>query len=105
MCVPAVDVHQRIQFREHDIDIVGTDTCGQRRYAFPTERTGVCHELAVLPLVFHAVETLADERDTPGVAHDQDQVAQLFGLQGNMVNAAVRVQDELAGCEWCAGLG
>ena len=89
-----VDVGERVKLVHHDVDVVATDARAEDRNAFAL--VGACDgvELAALNLAFLRLEVCGNGRYSPRVAHKDDAVGQLFGLDVKMKDAAIFIDDE-----------
>ena len=89
-----VDVGQRVEFVDHDVDVVTTDTVtlAGDALAFVGTRNGM--ELATADFVFNGVEVGSNSIYTSWVADEDNTVCQKFGLQMKVETGAVTVDDE-----------
>ena len=76
-----VDVGQRVELVDHDVDVVATDAMRLAGDALAFIHTSNGVELARGYLVLDAVEVGSNSVDTGGVAHENHLVSQEFGLQ------------------------
>src|ERR1700722_15474705 len=83
-----VDVHQRIQFVEDDIDVVRADARRDHRYPFLPYFTGVRDKFAVLPPVLDRIEVLADLDYPVGIADGQYGSCQFFGTEVEVIDSS-----------------
>lgn len=89
-----VDVCQRIQLRQHDVDIVAADAVRDDAEAFAPERAGYGVKFAAADVAFRRVEISSDGGYALRVADEEDTVGQLFRLDMEVECAAVGVDDE-----------
>ena len=89
-----VDVGECIQLVHHDVDVVATDARAEDCDAFALIRACDGMELATLYLAFLAVEVCGNSRYSPWVAHKDDAVGKLFGLDVKMKDAAIFIDDK-----------
>ena len=89
-----IDVCQRVQFRYHNIDVVGSDTVrkGGEPLSFIHTRNGV--KLAAADIALNAVEKRSGHRNPVGVAHHHNFVRKLFRFDVKMKRAAIGVDDK-----------
>ena len=90
-----VDISQRIKFVDHNVDVVATDAVRLASDALAFIRTGDGMELATRYLTLLCVEMGCHSIDTGWIAHEDNLVSQLFGLQVQMETRAVLIDNEL----------
>lgn len=88
-------IDKGIQLGHDNVDIVGADTCGENGNAFALIGAGEADELTICVLALDGVEELLNHRDTTRIANEDDFIGELSGLDMEMENRAVGIDDEL----------
>ena len=89
-----VNVRQRIQLVQHNVNIVASDTGGNDRNAFAPEGAGHGAELAAADIAFTGVKMSGHHRYTPGVAHEYHLIGHLSGLHVQMENTPIGIDNQ-----------
>ena len=89
-----VDVSQRIHLVHHDVDVVAADAGRYNRYALALVSAGNGAELAALNGALLGLEVRSHEVNASRVAHKNHLVGELFGLNMQVEDAAIFVDDE-----------
>lgn len=89
-----VNVDQRVEFIEDDVDVVGADSGGDHGNSLFPEKAGVGDEFAVRGFVFDGVETFADAGYTVGVANGEDGVGDLIRTDIEVIDGASVIDDQ-----------
>ena len=76
-----VDIGQSIQLRNHDVDVVGADTRGERSHTTSLVRAGDGLELAACHVALHIVEVGGYHIYTCRVAHQYHNIRDLLGTK------------------------
>lgn len=90
-----IDIYEGVQLRHDNIDIVGADARGENGNALPLIGAGEADELTIGVLALNGVEELLNHRDTTRIANEDDFIGELSGLDMEMENRAVGIDDEL----------
>ena len=72
-----IDVGERIKFGDHNLDVVGTYAMGYGHQGFALESAADSMELSRMHVVVDRIETGGYHVDSPGIAYENDVVAQL----------------------------
>ena len=91
---PQVDVHERVELVDDDVNVVGSDACRQHGHALARIISGGGHEFAVRCPVLDSVEPGGDLLDPSGVSDQYDGPSQLLGAQVQMKDRTVGVDDQ-----------
>ena len=94
-----VDVGERIEFIEHDVDVVRTNTGAAYGEALVADIAGMGNEFAVLVLEFDAVEILTDFFYAIGVSNHDDGICDFLRTAIEVVDSAAFVQYKF-GCRY-----
>ena len=89
-----VDISQRVNLVHHDIDVVAADAGRYNRYALAFVSAGNGAELAALNGALLGLEVRSHKVYASRVAHENHLVGELFGLNMQVEDAAIFVDDE-----------
>ena len=89
-----VDILERIQFVDHDVDVVASDTCALHGDALTLIGTRDGMELTAGYLALLLFEVRCNESDTTWVAHQNHFVSQLLWLEVKVEATSVFVYDQ-----------
>ena len=89
-----VDVGQRVEFVDDDVDVVTTDTGGNDCDALAFVGTGHGAEFAALDFAFAVLKVRCDELNSAGIADENHFVCDLFGKKVEVENRTVCVENE-----------
>ena len=87
-----VDIGHGIQFRQHNVDIVGTHSRGNHGDTLAMESSSMGNQFAILLPHLHRVEHGRDHLHTAGIAHQNDVIGQFLGMQIEVVDGTVALQ-------------
>ena len=91
-----IDVCQRVELVEDDIDVIGADAGGDDGKALLADVAGMGYEFAVLGAVFDRVKMPADAFYAVGIANGDDGGGQFFGSEVEVVDGAAFIDNEFA---------
>src|SRR5580658_2418924 len=91
-----IDIGQRVELVEDDVDIIGADARGDDGEAFLADASGVGHEFPVLRPVFDRVKMSADAAYAVRIANGDDRGGEFFGSEVEVVDGATVIDNEFA---------
>ena len=90
-----IDIDEGVQLGHDDVDIVGSDARGEDGNALALIGAGEADELTICVLALDGVEELLNHRNTARIANKDDFIGELSGLDMEVENRAVGIDNEL----------
>ncbi len=90
-----IDIDKGIQLGHDDVDIVGADASGENGNALALIGAGEADELTICVLALDGVEELLNHRNTARIADEDNFIGELSGLDMEVENRAVGIDNEL----------
>ena len=89
-----VDICQRIQLIEYDIDVITTNARAHNRDAFAVIGSCNCSELTAFHFTFYVLKVGSYECYAPRIAHENHLVCKVFWFQMQMKDTSVLIDNQ-----------
>jgi hypothetical protein len=95
-----IDIDQRVELVQDDVDIIGADAGGDDGKALAADPAGVGDEFAMMAAMFDGIEIFRYLFHTARIPDGEDDGRQLFGPEIEVINGAASVDNEFAFRDW-----
>jgi hypothetical protein len=89
-----IDIHQCVQLIQHNVNIIGANSCGNDSEAFFADIAGIRHEFPVLYFELYGIKITADLGYAIRITNRYDGGRQLLRAQIKVIYSAAGIKDE-----------